>query len=119
MMGLPDMTVLYGGPPESKVRGTNGLWSSPCGQHPDTPSALTAGTNLDYHVTDVADESWPAYAMRKQEEAILVYDLNCSAPDAVLHSPFMEKKVIGVRLNGSLVDKRGRGAFVDVADWDR
>lgn len=118
LMGLPDMTTVYGGHPQAIVKGSDGLWSSPCGQHPDTTLAVVSGTNLDYHATDVADETWMSYVLRKEEAAILLYDQNCSPLSAVLHSPYMEKQIIGVRLNGSLVRKQGRETFIDLASFD-
>lgn len=117
-MGLPDMTRIYTGAPWRLLPGTEKLWASPCGQHVDTTKAETAGTNLDYHASDIEDETWASYAQRRQEEAVLVYDLNCSAPDAILHSPYMLKKVIGVRLNGSLVRRTTRELLIDLAAWD-
>ncbi|RYG48109.1 prepilin-type N-terminal cleavage/methylation domain-containing protein [bacterium] len=118
-MGLPDLMGVYAGHPESVVPGTSGLWTSPCGQHVDTTQVGRSGTNLDYHVTDVEEETWPGYAKRRQEESVLVYDLNCSNSDALLHSSYMLKRLIGVRLNGSVVRRNSRETFIDLAIWDK
>lgn len=117
-MGLPDLTALYRHDPSVLLPHTQGLWLSPCGQHPDTPPANISGTNLDYHVTGADGESWETYSQRKGEASVLIYDLNCNDVNVPLSARFFTKTLQAVRLDGSAFVKRTQGEVVDLDRWD-
>ena len=106
-MGLPTELSLYGGPvvPEMLIGGTNGLWSSPCGQHSDTPPAESTGTNLGYFPSDLDEEPWRAYVEAKGGTAIVAADSNCNPADVPLSAAFYKKLHLGLGLDGHVEKK--------------
>ncbi len=106
-MGLPDYTVVYdtygiypGTILTDMLPGTGGLWSSPCGTHPD---------NLDFSNTDLCwnpesfpDNLWADYARSREGSAILISDDNCNPHNHPLTAEFFPKKFIGVSISGSI-----------------
>lgn len=103
-MGLPDFVWFFERPegPLRHLPATTGLWHSPCGRHPYLETPRDATSDLTMYTTDMEEEYWPTYSVRYEEASMLVIDKNCADHAVPLYSPYRTKRLMGVRLNGSL-----------------
>lgn len=119
IMGLPDYRVIYftNGSLSNVLPGTNGLWSSPCGQHPDTPQLTETPTNLNWHPITGEGELWTDYVNDRQEGAVFLTDENCNDTAISLQAGYFTKKHIGVTLSGSIRRDISSGSESGIFYW--
>lgn len=68
--------------------------------------------------TDRLNPSWADYTASYQGQAVLYSDPFNNAPSLPLdHSPFARKRVIGVTVDGNLVDRFHRGDWMERSWW--
>lgn len=102
-MGLPRYLTFYElSSPKKLFPGTDGLWASPCGQHPDTPQLSKAGTNLGYSPSDIEDEPWATYVALAGPNAVFLSDSNCNDKSVPIGSLFFTTFHIGVAIDGHI-----------------
>lgn len=119
-MGLPDFWWFFD-PPDGPARHlptTKGLWRSPCGTHPYRDIAPNATSDLTMYTTDLEEEYWPTYSVQYEEASMLVIDKNCADHSVPLSSPYRNKRLMGVRLNGSLAQVT-TAETVELWPWHR
>jgi prepilin-type N-terminal cleavage/methylation domain-containing protein len=121
-MGLPANWLVS--PPidgyAKHVRGTDGLWWSPCFPHPKKqhPTSASYKTSYLYYFTDDPAEYWPKYSVSRQEQSILFVDDECVDPDVDPNSGFMLKQLYAVELSGQLRKQQRRNRLA-LFEWDQ
>jgi hypothetical protein len=113
-MGLPSYQQLYDQGAYMTVLPEKQIWQSACGRHPD----LWANGFVEYayYPGNEPDESeW--YYKKHEEKGVLVVDPNCWDHGYSAKS-FTRKKLLGVRLNGSLDIKWVYGYPTTLENWN-
>jgi hypothetical protein len=95
-MGLPTYQTLHAGDGIYLVSKNQDLWEPACGEHPD----LWRSSKLKYVYPVESGEPSASYYKKYQDNAILIFDENCTDPEVSFHLAMTRKKLIGVRLSG-------------------
>ncbi len=113
-MGLPPSPLIKSVPELRAFLGTSNLPSEVV-RHP-------MGFPFYYYAVrpevDGLDPTWATYSATRQGAAVLLADFNFNDPTVPMMAEHVTKFGMGVRLDGSLVQRRAQGAYYRRDWWD-
>lgn len=113
-MGIPSAQIVYTSTAdrlEALLPKTEGLWRSPCGEHPDAPGG-SVSTRLGWLPNDFEDEPWATYARTMREQAVFLTDSNCNDHSERLYDLSLHYVTLGMTLDGTARRKPSTGLTV-------